>query len=109
MNDLRDSPFSIGLVRHAGRPVIAIVPLWLTASFVLTTTIPIELRMMVAIVAILSVGRPVEGLCVGAATAPLGHLIAIAMESSPIRFTEALAGACLAGWLARPTPACTRA
>ena len=102
MNDRRGSQSSMSRVRGAGRLALAIVPVWLSASFVLTPAIPIELRAIVAVVAIISLVRPEEGLCVVAAVAPLGDLIAMGMEASPVRFAEALVVAFLAGWLARP-------
>jgi hypothetical protein len=102
MNDLRDSQSSMSRVRGAGCLALAIVPVWLSASFVLTPAIPIELRAIVAVVAIISLVRPEEGLCVVAAVVPLGDLIAMGMEASPVRFAEALVVAFLAGWLARP-------
>jgi O-antigen ligase len=103
MNDLRDSPPTMGRGRAAVRLALAIVPVWLSASFVLTPTLPIELRAIVVAVAILSAVRPEEGLCVVAAAAPLGDLIAQGVQAGPVRFTEALVVAFLAGWLAGPT------
>jgi O-antigen ligase len=86
----------------AKRLALAAVPCWLTLLFVTETGVPPELRAMVAIVAVVSIVYPTEGLCIVAAAVPLGDLIAIALESTPVRLTEALVVAFLAGWLLSP-------
>jgi hypothetical protein len=91
-----------GALAVAKRLALAAVPCWLTLLFVTETGVPPELRAMVAIVAMVSIVYPTEGLCIVAAAAPLGDLIAIALESTPVRLTEALVVAFLAGWLLSP-------
>ena len=107
MNDLphnhRGRPFSAGLPVRVERLALAAVPVWLTLSFLASANAPVELKAIVGIVAIVSAIRPTEGLCIVAATVPLGDLIAIAMESSPVRLSEALVVAFLAGWLVSPS------
>jgi len=107
MNDLphnhRDKPSFAGLPVRVERLALAAVPAWLTLSFLVSADAPVELKAIVGIVAIVSAIRPTEGLCIVAATVPLGDLIAIAMESSPVRLSEALVVAFLAGWLVSPS------
>jgi len=91
-----------GALAVAKRLALAAVPCWLTLLFVTETGVPPVLRAMVAIVAVVSIVYPTEGLCIVAAAVPLGDLIAIALESTPVRLTEALVVAFLAGWLLSP-------
>ena len=106
MNDLpnghRDRPSVAGPLVRVGRLTLAAVPVWLTFSFV-TGDAPAELRGIVGIIAIVSLFRPSEGLCIVALAVPLGDLVAVAMESSPLRLTDALVVAFLSGWLISPT------
>ena len=107
---MNDSPHghrderSAGLPALAGRLTLAAIPCWLTLSFVTTSSAPVELRAVVGLVAILSAIYPAGGLYVVAAAVPFGDLIAIAIESSPVRLAEALVVAFLAGWLISPRP-----
>ena len=79
----------------------ALVPLWLTCSFVLDGSVDATVRAFIAAIAIISLVSPVEGLLLVAVVAPLGDLVMILFAVSPVRFTEAVAVAFLAGWLLR--------
>lgn len=88
-------------VRALGRVALAIVPLWLIGSLVLSPSLPISLRAVFAAVSVLALISPAEALIVVALMTPLGEFIGISMEAS-IRVAEALVVAFLAGWLLRP-------
>ena len=88
-------------VRALGRLALAIVPLWLIGSLVLSPSLPIPVRAVFAAVSVLALISPVEALIVVALMTPLGEFIGISMEAS-IRVAEALVVAFLAGWLLRP-------
>src|SRR5580765_3380718 len=88
-------------VRALGRVALAIVPLWLIGSLVLSPSLPISLRAVFAAVSVLALISPAEALIVVALMTPLGEFIGISMEAS-IRVAEALVVAFLAGFLLRP-------
>src|SRR5579872_3446650 len=88
-------------VQRLGRLALAVVPVWLIGSLVVSPSIDPVVRMVIVAVAVLAFRSPTEGLLIVALLTPLGDLLGISV-TSPIRFSEAVVVAFFAGWLVRP-------
>lgn len=86
------------------RVPLAALPLGLTFLLLQTVAVPSAVKLIVLGVLGIALARPVAGLLILAALAPLGHLVAILVGVPQLRFTDAVVVAFIGGWLLRGLP-----
>lgn len=80
---------------------LGLLPAFLTLVVLISPTLPLVGKAIVAAAFVIALANPAEGLLFAVGLAPLGTLIAAAFDINGVRLTEAIVVAFLAGWLLR--------